>query len=165
MTWTYDPSQLPTAATTGLTNATDEQKKNFVRVLSGDVNTTSQLTTDEVIYAFLATEPNTYYAAARVVLAVMQDVLAGGMEDQKVGETRIRMKQASELKALADDIRSRGSSHMMPSAGGIFEADRTAEAEDTSKLQPAIIRGIHDITGNQRGGRTDVGGTNDGSGY
>ena len=162
MSWTYDPTELPSADTGGLTSASDEQKKNFVRVMSGDINTTRQLTTDEVIFAFLNTEQNVYYAAARTVMAIVQDVLAGGMEDQKVGETRIRMKRAQELKTLADDLRQRGSSHMLPSAGGIFIADRDAETQDTTKLQPAIIRGQHDITANQRGGRRDTGRDNEG---
>ncbi len=162
MSWTYDDTELPSSDTSGLSSATDEQKKNFIRLIAGDTNTDIQLTSDEAIYAFLNTEPNVYYAAARTALAIVQDVLAGGMEDQKVGETRIRMKRAQELTALANDMRQRGATHMLPAAGGIFESDRTAEAEDTDKLQPAIIRGVHDITGNQRGGRTDTGDTGDG---
>ncbi len=161
MTWTYDPTELPSAATSGLTSANDEQKKNFVRFLSGDVVTGRQLTTDEAVFACLATEPNVYYAAARVLLAVVQDVLAGGVEDQKVGETRMRIKRASEMVDLATDLRNRGSSHMLPSAGGITLADREAIAENTALLQAAIIRGQHDIpiAVDQAGGRTDVGGT------
>lgn len=159
MTWTFDDTELPSALTSGLSNATDEQLKNFVRFLSGDVVSTRQLTTDERIFAAIATEANVYYAAARVVLAIAQDVLAGGIEDQKVGETRIRTKQAADLRVLAQDLRARGDTHRLPSAGGIYLADKEAAEEDTANLQPAIKRGINDHpeAGEQAGGGRDAG--------
>ncbi len=160
MTWTYDATELPSDVTNGLASANGEQKKNFVRFLTGDVASARELTTDEAIFACLATEPNVYWAAARVLLGIVQDVLAGGVEDQKVGETRLRIKRVSELREIANDLRTRGSTHMLPSAGGIKLADREAIEEDDTVLQAAITRGMHDIksTTDQAGGRTDVGG-------
>ena len=148
MTWTYDPTELPSANTSGLSNATDEQKKNAVRVMSGDADTSRQLISDEAIHFFLSTEPNVYYAAARTVMNIIHEVASGGMEDQKVGETRIRMQRISELKVLVQDLRMRGSSHMLPSAGGIFIADRDAEEQDTSKIQPFFKRNQFDFVAN-----------------
>jgi hypothetical protein len=161
MTWVYDPTDLPSDATNGLTDATTDQKKNFVRFLIGDVNTARQLTSDEAILACMSTEPNVYHAAARAILAIIQDILAGGIEDQKVGETRIRIKRADELVALAKDLRRRGDTHKKPSGGGITLADREALQENDNLLQPAITRGMHDISNSidQPGGKTDVGGT------
>ncbi len=160
MSWEYDLTELPSSLTNGLVNATTEQKKNFVRFLIGDINTDRQLTGDEAIFAVMSTEPNVYYAAARVLLAVVQDVLAGGIEDQKVGETRMRIKRASEMVDLAEDLRRRGGTHMIPSAGGIYLADRELLQENAAVLQSAISRGMHDIksTTDQAGGKTDVGG-------
>lgn len=161
MTWQYDPTELPSAATSGLTNASDEQKKNFVRFLIGDVNSSRELTSDEAIFAAMSTEANVFHAAARVALAIAQDVMAGGLEDQKVGETRIRTKQAADLRILANELRNRGATHMLPSAGGIYKVDREAANESTTVLQPAISRGMHDLQANQAGGSLDIGDDDD----
>ena len=145
MTWTYDPTELPSANTSGLTNATDEQKKTAVRVMAGDADTNRQLISDEAIHFFLSTEPNVYYAAARTVMSIIQDVASGGMEDQKVGETRIRMQRITELKVLVQDLRMRGSAHMLPSAGGIYTADREATEARTDLEKPFFKRNQFDF--------------------
>jgi len=51
---------------------------------------------------------------------------------------------------LADQLRDRGSAHMLPSSGGIFVSERIAAEADTTVLQGAFAVGMHDFFGNTR---------------
>lgn len=145
MSWTYDPTVLPV---NGIATATNEQKKNYVRLLIGDINTNRQFISDEAIFTFISMEPNVWWAAAAAAEAVFRDVMAGGAEDQKVGETRIRMKNVNEYLNLSKFLRARGGTHMLPSAGGIYTADRENAQANTDLIQPNVEIGMHDIDNN-----------------
>lgn len=119
MAWSYDDSL--------------SSDKDFVRFLIGDTNSTRQLVADETIEAIILTEPNNYMAAAAIIESLYRGLTAGGsLEDRKVGETRIRYQRISDLMLQVNSLRKRGGTHMRPSAGGIYTADKTTADADTS---------------------------------
>ncbi len=118
-----------------------------VRLLIGETDATSTTTTniqDEEIQFFVDEETNVYMAASMAALAIARKVQAGGLEDLKVGETRLRTKRVGELEALANRLRDRGSAYKLPSAGGVYVADRTAQDANTDLLKSSIRRDMHD---------------------
>lgn len=104
-----------------------------VRLLIGETDITDDVSNieDEEIGFFLDEEANIYMASSMAALAVARKLQSGGLEDLKVGETRLRTKRVAELEALANRLRDRGSAYKLPSAGGIYISDsRTADAAE-----------------------------------
>ncbi len=116
-----------------------------VRLLIGETDIDDTNIQDEEISFFVGEEANYYLAASMAALAVSRKIMAGGLEDLKVGETRIRTKRAGELIALADRLKNRGSAYKLPSAGGIYVADREASNVDTTLIQPHFETQMHDF--------------------
>lgn len=117
-----------------------------VRRLIGDVTEENHLFHDEELLFFIGQEPNIYWAAASAALSKARELQQGGLEDEKVGETRIRYKRVDELLKLAQDLRSQRSTHMLPSAL-IYSADRDAILNNTGLLKGAVEVGMHDYPG------------------
>ena len=132
MAWDY----VPTLA----------KDKDRVRFLIGDTDTNNQLAQNEEIEWVLKTEANVYMAAATVAKSLARKLRNAGLEELKAGETKIRFQRAADLLSLANDLTLRGSNHQIPSAGGVFQADRDALNEDTSLVEkaPAFTRDLHD---------------------
>lgn len=127
MSWSYNSAL-----------ATD---KDYVRFLIGDVNTNRQLIDDETIEAVLDNEANKFMTAAAIVESMYRGLTAGGsLEDRKVGETRIRYQRVSDLMLQVSSLRARGSAHIKPSAGGIYESDRKSYDADTSLDKAEIAK-------------------------
>lgn len=117
--------------------------KDWVRFLIGDTNSSRQLVQDETIVAVLGAEPNRYIAAAEICEYLVRGLTAGGaLEDRKVGETRIRYRRTADLLALAMRLRLRGSAHMKPSAGGVYQSDTDSYNADTSLDRQEIGKGM-----------------------
>lgn len=137
MSWTYNSALL-----------TD---KDWVRFLIGDVDnssTTAHLVSDETILAVLNTEANVYRAGAVVLRASAMHQMSGGvLDDRKVGETRLQFKRAADMKILADALDRRGSTHMKPSAGGVYTSDRNNYDDDDTLDKPHIAKGMHEHPG------------------
>lgn len=115
--------------------------KDYVRFLIGDTSTSAWLVQDETIEAILDNEANKFMAAVAVIEALYTgETGAGSLEDRKVGETRIRYQRVSDLKLLTAGLRARGSAHMRPSAGGIYESDKDTYNQDTSLDKPGIAK-------------------------
>ena len=117
--------------------------KDWVRFLIGDTNSSRALVDDETIEAVLGAEPNRYIAAAEICEYIVRGLTAGGaLEDRKVGEVRIRYRRTGDLLALAARLRLRGSAHMKPSAGGVYQSDTDSYNADTSLDRQEIGKGM-----------------------
>lgn len=114
--------------------------KDKVRFLSGDTGATEDDMTleDEEIEWVISTEANVWRVAAECIDNIIQKEQKDGLEELEVGETRVRYKKLEDLRLKSDRLRTRGSSHMFPSAGGVYQADSDALNENTAVRQPAI---------------------------
>ena len=120
-------------------------EKDWVRFLIGDTNSSRQLVQDETIIAVLGAEPNRYIAAAEICEYIVRGLTAGGaLEDRKVGETRIRYRRTADFLALASRLRLRGSTHMKPSAGGIYQSETDSYNADSTLDRQQIGKGMFD---------------------
>ena len=120
-------------------------EKDWVRFLIGDTNSSRQLVNDETIEAVLGAEPNRYVAAAEIAEYLARALTAGGaLEDRKVGETRIRYRRTADLLILAARLRLRGSAHMKPSAGGVYQTETNTYNSDTTLDRQQIGKGMFD---------------------
>lgn len=128
MAWTYDVA-LPT-------------NKDKVRLLTGDVDTTDQLISDEGIAFLLTQEPNVYLAASATASAI-----AGGLArkiSRSIGDVSVALQQQYEhYVEIAADLRDRGygMGAFVPYAGGISLGDKDGVADNTDRVQPAFARG------------------------
>lgn len=132
MTWIYagDPSA----------NDRDE-----VRFLVGDTDTTDQLVTDEEIAYAVAEEGNNLLAAAKVAKAIMAKFAR--LVDKSVGDLKLSYSQRlTAYKELVDQLTDRGMvSTGAPFAGGISITDKNNREDETDRVKPTIVRGIHEF--------------------
>jgi len=133
MAWSYNPSLVST--------------RDRVRVLIGDTDVDDQQLTDEEIAFFLSSEGNQYAASALAcrVLAAKYARYA----DKWVGDLKILASQKSrayERLAEAYDTQANASASFsgVPSAGGIYVADKDEQEADTSLVTPSFRRGSMD---------------------
>jgi hypothetical protein len=132
-------------------------ERDQVRLLVSDTDSENFLMDDEEIDFFLSQEPNIYWSAATVANTMIIRLGAGFLEDQKVGETRIRAKRINELKLLIDQWRARGAAHQLPSAGGIFLNEQQAMDLNSNILKSDFFRGMSDYPGTTRKSRPPIG--------
>jgi len=120
--------------------------KDRVRWLIGDTSnvTATELSKDEEIQWAITQEANIYMAAASVAMAIYRNARAGGVQELKVGETRIRYDRSMEMLSLANDLRTRGSAYKVPTSGGVDKAETEAMDADTSLIQPSFGVGMMD---------------------
>lgn len=135
----------------GLPNERDQ-----VRLLVSDTDSEEFLMHDEEIDFFLSQEPNIYWAAAATGNSMIMRLGGAFLEDQKVGETRIRAKRINELKLLIDQWRARGATHQLPSAGGIFKDESQEMLANTNILKNDFFRGMTDYPGTTRKSRPEI---------
>ena len=130
-------------------NSSLSTDKDRVRWLIGDTSNAdaTEFSKDEEIQWALTQEANIYMAAASVAMAIYRKSREGGVQELKVGETRIRYDRAMEFRALAEDLRARGSPYKNPTAGGVEKSDTESMEEDTSLIQPSFGVGMLDNPG------------------
>ncbi len=132
MTWSYSAS---------ITTSTDR-----VRLLFGDTDTTDQQLSNEEI-GFLITVNGSVTSAA----AAACDVLAAKytrFSDKWVGDLKILASQkAKAYLELAKTLRERGAAYAVPTAGGVYVAEKETNAENEALVQPTFTRGLHENTG------------------
>lgn len=140
MTWTYDG--LPGTGSTGA-------KLDAVRFLSGQLSSgDTYLVQDEEISFLLSQDGNIYSAAASIA-----EHLAGRYGQQadskKVGDLAITYGQRSkEFATRAAGLRRQAMLRSLtPYAGGISQADKLVQEQDTDRVQPAFAIGMTDIPG------------------
>lgn len=131
MSWTYDPAC--------------SVDKDRVRLLVGDTITEDQQMADEEITFLLTTESNVYAAAAACARALAMKYAR--YVDKWVGDLKILASQrVKHYTDLFESLRVRGLSNATPSAGGVNVLENQAAAQDTSLIQPFIVRGRDDNT-------------------
>jgi hypothetical protein len=127
--WTYtgDPASSATAK---------------VRFLSGDIDTTDQLLSDEEIAWLLTVWPDPFIAAAQALEAI---VASGRLVDKKIGDLEIKAStRATSLLALAKNLRTRAGRGGLPYAGGLSISDKKVYRDDTDIPTPAFEEGQFD---------------------
>lgn len=132
MTWTY-------------TGDPNDSARDAIRFLVGDTDSTDQLISDEEI-AWVNSEvsgsaiatTHLYRAAARTAHGIAAKFTR--LADQQIGDLRVTMSQkATAARALAlslDEVAATDSSVPVPYAGGISDADKTRQEQDTDRVEP-----------------------------
>lgn len=128
MTWTY------------LSSAPGSSGKSWVRMRIGDTSSGDQLLSDEEILALIDSEGNNHAAAA--VAAESIGAQFARQADKQIGKLRISLAKASEhYFTLADRLRVELSEHSGGVyVGGVSEADKLLDEQDTDAVQPAFKR-------------------------
>lgn len=135
MSWTYN---------TELTVSRDQ-----LRLLIGDTLSTDQQFSNEELDWMLTENGNGLYrsaASACRMLAARYSRYA----DKWVGDLKILASQKSRsYLAMADTFAQQAStqSWAVPTAGGVYVAEKEAAAENTSLVQPEFVRGMMANTG------------------
>ncbi len=141
MTWTYggDPAA----------NTRDE-----VRFLVGDTDSTDTQVTDAEISWALADASNTTLAAAQIAEAIAAKYAR--FVSKSVGDLSIQYAQRQQHYAeLAARLKAKGSRRgVVPYAGGISQADKETQEDDSDRVQPSFTKGMHDGDASD-GGNTD----------
>ncbi len=128
-------------------NSSLGKDKDKVRFLIGDSDTGDLILQDEEIEWLLDTEHNIYMAAGEAADKAASKLRRLGIQDLKVGETRIRYDRSLEIREKVSRLRDRGRAHQLVDAGGVFLSDRTDMEGDSSLIQPGIKRGMTDYPG------------------
>jgi len=136
MTWRYsgDPSS---------------SEKDEVRYLVGDTNEDEPFATDEEITYALAQERDVNGAVARVAESIY--AMLAREVDVKVGPLSVSLeKQAEHFKNLAATFRAKSLVYAIPSVGGISIDGKLEQEDDTDRVKPGFVRGMHRNAGNSQ---------------
>lgn len=132
MTWTYDPTKL-TDATFGTLMQ--------VRLMVEDTISTDPQLQDEEINWLVTQEGSTYLAAARAAETIAARYAR--QVDRSVGAMKLsasqRFKTYSELSSA---LRAKARMMVSPYAGGISQADKQTNEQDTDRVAPAFGSGM-----------------------
>lgn len=132
MTWSYS----------GNPSASDNDE---IRFLTGDVDTTDQLVSDEEIAYAIAQEANNVKAAVRVCYAIAMKFARKA--DKAVGDLKINYSQQyKQYLDMADTLDSKIAAveGAIAYAGGISVSDKDTVDADTDRVNPSFSRGMHD---------------------
>lgn len=133
MTWTYSTADFSTTTAAG--------KRNIVRLLAQENQTTSQRVQDEEIDFLVGEEDNLYLAAARV--AELVSGRTGPISAKSVGGLSVSYG-AQHYTELAASLRRRGMTHQTVEIGGLSVGDHTSVESDSDRRGPAFTRTLHD---------------------
>lgn len=135
MAWTYggDPVIDGNAA----------QKRDAVRFLAQENNSSRQRVSDAEIAFLIKNEATVYMAAA--ACADLVAVRIGTAIRKTVGETTIE-SSPGHYQALATSLRKMRATHQIPSVGGLSKVDKATQTDDDDAVQPQFYRGLHDVS-------------------
>ena len=135
MPWTYISSAL-------------DQPLYKVRLLIGDTNTNDQQLQDEEIASFLSESGDDPLAAAAKAAKALAFKYARNV-DKWVGDLKILASQRHRAYLdLYEKLSSSSGGSLtsaVPSAGGVWVAEKEAMRENTALVRPFFRRGLHDI--------------------
>lgn len=128
-TWTYSGDPAASA-------------KDAVRHYIGDTNNQNQIFSNEEIDYAVSEEGSARRAAAQLC---DQIAASPALVDKSVGDLRVsRSQQATNMRALAQRLRTRSALAAGVYAGGISYADKELNEADNDVNQPAFYRGQFD---------------------
>lgn len=128
--WSYEPSAV----------AGDRDR---LRLLIGDTLVSDQQFQDEELDYLLTSSGNLMSAAATACRAL--SARYARYADKWVGDLKILASQkARAYERLADQFEARGATYALPSAGGVYVAEKEVAAADSALVQPAFRVGVHD---------------------
>lgn len=134
MTWTYTPE-------TG-----DDISR--VRLLIGDTNPDDEQMQDEEIQMLLDTEGGVQVAAQKAAFALAAKYAR--LTDKWVGDLKIlasqRARRYQELYQELKTALASGALYAVPTAGGVYVADKDAQAANEALTQGSFRRDMHDNT-------------------
>lgn len=119
---------------------TAPQKRNVIRHLLRDIDSTRKIFDDEEIDFHVSTDANVWMAAA--MLAEVALGTARGLRAKEVGDTRLEY-----LAARAPMWRARGLGHQKPYAGGVSISDKEILETDSDWPLRDFARDLHDHDG------------------
>lgn len=135
MNFTYDPEDL----------STDLAK---VRLRIGDTNASQPQLSDEEINSYLASEGSVDGATRAALRALIGKY--SRYTDKWVGDLKILASQrVRQYEALLEEVSTAVGTAIygVPTAGGIYVAEKEAQASNPALVQGAIRVGIHDYQG------------------
>lgn len=110
-------------------------KKDQVRFLVRDTDTSSPLLQDEEIQWLLRTEANVYMAAASAAEQIASRLK--GIKSKSVGGLSITYASSEEYTKVATNLRMRGrAQYEVPTAGGLSYDERDGYWDDTDLIKP-----------------------------
>ena len=133
MTFTYNPDLTGDAV-------------SQVRAFLGDTNATAYYVEDETIAVVLALQPDPLKAAGHVAATLA--ARGGAVLQKQMGDLTIRYQPpdwsalATSLSATAE-VAAQAASLVAPYAGGISEADKRAQEQDSDRVQPVFARDLY----------------------
>lgn len=147
MTWTY---------TNAPDTTTDAGRRDAVRMLIGDIDTTDQQITDESITFWLDQEGDDIYGAA--IRCVRQLIaLYARQVDTWMGHTRVDGgKRMENYQALLYELESRRNVGLEVFAGGLTISGKDTLNADADAVQPSFSRGQDDYTESEATLRGDL---------
>ena len=144
MTWTY-------------TNNPSNSNRDLIRTLVNDIDTDSQLLTDEFIAYALAAKPSVFLAAevCAIALSVSNTAatayLASNVTKKKVGDLELTYggggsgtSAREHYLAMGKQFRLQAGSKVTPFSGGISVDDKNTQQSDSDWDRPFAEIGMHD---------------------
>jgi hypothetical protein len=133
MTWSFDDSALASS------------KKDQVRLMIGDTDTTDQLVSNEAIVFYLSERGDSVSLAA----ADCCDIIAAKFSrevDTKNGALSVSASQrAAAYRKLSEDLRAQGAELCDVFFGGQSIDGKIDLETDTDAIQPRFARGMNDV--------------------
>lgn len=140
MSWSYDVTQLQSAAT-GQYTGSSVGLRNQIRLLIQDTQTGRPLLQDEEIDWFQTQEANAYMAAAACCDSLV--ARGGSVKTKKVGDLMLEY-DIGFYRGLGVRLRARGLTYQMPYAGGISVSDKQAQEVNDDAVTPFFFRDFAD---------------------
>ena len=136
MSWSYDPTDLDTATTSG--------RLNSVRLLVGDTDTNDQQVQNEEITFSLSETGNNIYSAAAWVARTIASKYSRRVDTQLDGALQANYSDlAEQYYKLAEDLEYRGKTNgavLGVSAGGLTISDIQAVRANTNRVEGSFRR-------------------------
>ena len=136
MSWSYDPTDLDTATTSG--------RLNSVRLLVGDTDTNDQQVQNEEITFSLSETGNNIYSAAAWVARTIASKYSRRVDTQLDGALQANYSDlAEQYYKLAEDLEYRGKTNgavLGVSAGGLTISDIQAVRANTNRIEGSFRR-------------------------
>jgi len=122
--------------------------KDHIRLMIGDINVNDQQFQDETIEAILDSNLDNVLVTAKQLVRSLIAKYARGV-DKWVGDLKTlasqRVEQYQQLLRELESSEANGLAFRgVPTAGGIYSAEKRAQEEREDLAKPSFVRGVHD---------------------